>query len=709
MMRVGIIGTGIIAKEHALAIAMVPGSVKLVAAADIAPDRLEPFCAAFGVSRRYASAAELIADPEVDLVAVATPPSSHEEAVVAALDAGKYVLCEKPLAQSLASASRIAAAEARHPGHLSVNYQLRYAPQFRRMLWLIENGWIGTIESATVERHGYIPHSLVGKGSWWGAWGVAGGGVLMTQMIHELDILLLAMGQPRSVSAQMDTRYTSIESEDWIEGVIQFDKDRTARFAASVNSGQMRGSFVVKGSLGSISPGKLTLGDPGREARALAAVNSALPDTKPASKSLPSRVLRKVARKLGAAEKPELTAHALLYRDIAANVAKGAAMPIPTSEAMKTLQLCAGAYEAAVGGKNVALPLDAKAKTYAGMSKEVYASRVPAKPIEIPPVPVLPKTNYVRIGLIGLDTTHVTTFADYLHNPYNGDHIPGARIVAGFPGGSPDMAASADRVGGFTAELRDKYGVPILDTPEAVADASDIVFILSCDGRTHPGLFRSVAGRGRPVFIDKPLAVSLADAQQIYDLAAKTNTKIFASSAFRWSDGLVAALNSIRASGEKIKGCRVRYWGQIQPTQGRFFWYGIHGADMLMAVMGNAAAAVQVTTEGDKDIIEIDHKDGRHSTMIGAHNDGTFEVSIDTDKRTIDIPAGGAISARALAAVLDVLTPGGYPRLWRASDSGSVSGRPGKSIDPDAAETLDVIALLDAAERSFTSKQRIAL
>ena len=148
MMRVGIIGTGIIAKEHALAIAMVPGSVKLVAAADIAPDRLEPFCAAFGVSRRYASAAELIADPEVDLVAVATPPSSHEEAVVAALDAGKHVLCEKPLAQSLASASRIAAAEARHPGHLSVNYQLRYAPQFRRMLWLIENGWIGTIEHA---------------------------------------------------------------------------------------------------------------------------------------------------------------------------------------------------------------------------------------------------------------------------------------------------------------------------------------------------------------------------------------------------------------------------------------------------------------------------------------------------------------------------------------------------------------------------------
>ncbi len=709
MLKIGIIGTGIIAEEHAKAIAMLSGSATLVAAADVVPEKLGKFRDTFHVPRGYDNAAALIADSEVNLVVVATPPSLHEEAVIAALNAGKYVLCEKPLAQSLASAARIAAAEARHPGHLSVNYQLRYAPHYRRMLWLIEHGWIGTIESATVERHGYIPHTTVGKGGWWGAWGVAGGGVLMTQMIHELDILLLAMGQPRSVSAKMDTRYTSIESEDWIEGKIQFDNARTAHFAASVNSGRMRGGFVVKGSLGSISPGKLNLADPGNEAKALAAVNAALPDTKPASLSLFSRAVRKIGRKLGKTDKPELSAHALLYRNIAASIAKGAAMPIPTSEAMKTLQLCGGAYESAVGGKDVALPLDAKAKTYAGMSKEAYASRAPARAAEIPAVAVLPRTKVVRVGLIGLDTTHVTTFADILHNPYNGDHIPGARIVAGFPGGSPDMAASADRVGGFTAELRDKYGVPILDTPEAVADASDVVFILSCDGRTHPGLFRSVAGRGRPVFIDKPLAVSLPDAKQIYELAAKTNTKVFASSAFRWADGLVAALNAIRASGEKIKGCRVRYWGQIQPTQGRFFWYGIHGADMLMAVMGSAANTVEARTEGTKDFIEIEHKDGRRSTMIGDLYDGTFEVSIDTDKRTIDIPAGGAISARALAAALDVLTPGGYPRLWRASDAGSVSGRPGKSLDPDSAETLDVIALLDAAERSYTSKQKIAL
>jgi predicted dehydrogenase len=708
MVKVGVVGTGTIAREHAAAIAMVSESVTLVAAADVSPERLADFGDTFDVARRYGTGAQLIADSEVELVVIATPPSSHEEAV-AALDAGKYVLCEKPLAQSMVSAEQIAAAEVHHPGRLSVSYQLRYTPPVRRMLWLIQNGWIGEVQEAIVERHGYIPHTTVGKGSWWGAWDVAGGGVLMTQMIHELDIMLQAMGEPRSVTADMDTRYTAIESEDWIEAVVHFDGGRTARCAGSVNSGQMRGGLTIKGSLGSVSPGRLALNDPSRHGRALSALNAALPDTWPASMSLPSRGLRKIARRLAAGEKRELTGHALLYRDIARSIAKGAPLPLPTSDAKKSLQLCAGVYEAAITGKEVALPLDAKAKTYGGVSKASYDARERPTPAVRSAIPVLPKSNMVRVGLIGLDTTHAPTFTDLLHNPYNSDHIPGAKIVAAFPGGSPDMAISASRVGGFTAELNEKYEVPILDTPEAVADAADVVFILSSDGRTHPGLFRSVAGRGKPVFIDKPFAISTADAELIFGLAKETGTKVFGSSAFRYADGLVAGLNAIRAYGEMIKACRVRYWGQIQPTQGRFFWYGIHGAEMLLAIMGKGVKAVEARTEGAEDIIEVEHGDGRRSSMTGHHNDGTFRVSIETDRRTLEIDIGGAVSARMLASVLDVLTPGGYPRLWRASDSGSVSGRPGKPLDPDAAETLEVIALLDAAQRSHVSKERIVL
>src|SRR5437870_4962778 len=125
MLNIGIIGTGLIAREHAKAIAMVPDKASLVAAADVVPARLKEFCDALPVMRRYASAAELIDDPEVDLVAITTPPAAHEEPAVAALERGKYVLCEKPLAHSLASAGRIAEAEARHPGRLAVSYQMR--------------------------------------------------------------------------------------------------------------------------------------------------------------------------------------------------------------------------------------------------------------------------------------------------------------------------------------------------------------------------------------------------------------------------------------------------------------------------------------------------------------------------------------------------------------------------------------------------------
>ena len=201
----------------------------------------------------------------------------------------------------------------------------------------------------------------------------------------------------------------------------------------------------------------------------------------------------------------------------------------------------------------------------------------------------------------------------------------------------------------------------------------------------------------------------MADAEQIYAIAHEAGTKLFSSSIFRYADALVAGLRSIRESGEQVTGCRIMYWGQIEPTQGRFYWYGIHGAEMLLAVMGKGVGTVQAMTVGDSDVIEIKHKDGRHSTMVGSHSDGAFHVSIDTPRRSLDIDIGGPMAARALAAALDILTPCGYPRLWRASDVGSVAGRPGRLVDPDHAETLEVIGLLDAAQRSYATKQAVTL
>jgi dTDP-4-amino-4,6-dideoxygalactose transaminase/predicted dehydrogenase len=376
MLKVGLIGTGIIANEHAKAIQLLPGTAALVAAADIAPERLQSFCSLFHVSRAYQDAADLIADPEIDLVAITTPPASHEPLVVGALERGKYVFCEKPLAHSLASAARIAAAEARHPGQLAVSYQMRYDASFHRLRWLCRNGWVGDIKSALIERHGVIPHSDDGRNGWWGTWNVAGGGVLLTQLIHELDLLTLMMGHPTSVEAVMDTRYTGIESEDYVEATFKFAHGRTAHCRASVNSGYLGGGFVIQGSEGAVSlSGHFITKDQSKLAKALREVDRALPETCPPSQSIVSRGARLLARRVGAREKPELTPHAFLYREIARNIKFKTPLPISSTEAISSLELCMAAYESAITGKEIHLPLGSTSAVYDGVLKENYNAR----------------------------------------------------------------------------------------------------------------------------------------------------------------------------------------------------------------------------------------------------------------------------------------------------------------------------------------------
>jgi predicted dehydrogenase len=712
MIRIGIIGTGLIAQ----AITMVRDHARLVAAADIDPERLGKFSGAFQVRRSYRDAADLIVDPEVDLVAIATPPAAHEELVVAALENGKYVFCEKPLAHSIASATRILQAETVHAGRLAVSYQLRYESSIRRLIWLCQQGWIGRLHSAQIERHSNVPHANSGKNGWWGSWKIAGGGVLATQLIHELDLLLLVMGRPLSVTATMDTRYTRIESEDYVEAVIRFENERTARCIASVNSGRVGGGFNIQGSNGTVGlPWKLTIRDPSLISNAIVELNKALPDTRPQSSSLVSRGARFVRRQLGVTLEPPLTPHALLYRHIAHNIERGAALPIPPAEAIGSLELCFAAYESALTGKEISLPLSPTSSVYGGVLKKDYDARKSVQERNEHKVNRIGRRNsgVVRVGLVGVDTSHASSFTSILHNPDDPFHIPGARVVAAYPGGSPDMPISASRVSGFTSELRDLYGIPIVDSPEEVAEACDLVCLLASDGRLHPALFRAVAGRSRRIFVDKPFAVSTADAQDMFTLAAETGTRVFASSAFRYADGLVNTLNAIRAGGERVKSCRVRYWLQIQETQGRYFWYGVHASEMLLAIMGKGACEVEVSQNGDQDTILVRREDGRQSALVGSHSDGRFHVSMETDRRTLEVdlgPSNASLAARVLAAALDVLTEGHFPRLWSATGAGSVSGdRLGRPWDPDAEETLEVIGVLDAAQRSYASKERVTI
>ena len=125
----------------------------------------------------------------------------------------------------------------------------------------------------------------------------------------------------------------------------------------------------------------------------------------------------------------------------------------------------------------------------------------------------------MRIGMIGLDTSHAPAFAGLFNGENATGNLAKMKVVAAYPGGSPDIPSSRDQIEGFTQKLRE-LDVAIVDSIDELVQQVDAVLLESVDGRTHLEQVYPVFRAGKPVFIDKPLAGDLADALAI-DLLAK--------------------------------------------------------------------------------------------------------------------------------------------------------------------------------------------
>src|SRR5262245_50741148 len=146
------------------------------------------------------------------------------------------------------------------------------------------------------------------------------------------------------------------------------------------------------------------------------------------------------------------------------------------------------------------------------------------------------KPALLKIGIIGLDTSHVTAFTDIINKDNKGP-LQNMRVVAAFPGGSPDLDISVGekRLPLFTKTLREKHKVEMVKSIDALLEKVDAVLLESVDGRVHLEQVRPVFKARKPVFIDKPIAASLADTIEIFDLAKKHKVPCFSSSSLRFS------------------------------------------------------------------------------------------------------------------------------------------------------------------------------
>jgi len=284
-----------------------------------------------------------------------------------------------------------------------------------------------------------------------------------------------------------------------------------------------------------------------------------------------------------------------------------------------------------------------------------------------------PESPPIRVGMIGLDTSHVVAFTQLLNDTANRNHVPGARVVAAFKGGSPDVESSRSRVEGYTATLRDKWGIEIVDSIPALCEKVDAVMIESVDGRPHLEQARPVFAAKKRLFIDKPMAGSLADVKEIFRLSRESGVPCFCSSSYRFMQDLR------RPEMGKVIGCDAYSDCSLETHHPDLFWYGIHGVEALFTVMGAGCVEVSRMNTPGADVVVGRWQDGRIGVFRGFRKGSTPSVAhVYCEKGSYDVKYGD------------------YKGLVEAIVEFFKTGEP--PVSPE--ETLEIYAFMDAADKS---------
>ena len=294
----------------------------------------------------------------------------------------------------------------------------------------------------------------------------------------------------------------------------------------------------------------------------------------------------------------------------------------------------------------------------------------------------------IKVGIVGLDTSHCPAFTRMLNDDSYEYHVPGARVVGAYPGGSALFSLSRERVQGFTAELRDTHGVRIYeDIPSLVAEV-DAILLESVDGRQHleqlAQIVGACAGGPKPVFVDKPFATSTADARAMIRLAERAGMPVMSSSSLRYSAGIVGLAERVEGSdGGRVLSCEAFGPAAILEDYPGLFWYGIHSVEMLYLYMGRGCVSVRCIPQEEVDVIVGQWGDGRVGVVRGTPiQGGEFGCVVHT--------GAGARCGVALSS------PPGYYGLMQAVAQFFQSGVP----PIDIGETFEIVSFLEAANWS---------
>ena len=283
----------------------------------------------------------------------------------------------------------------------------------------------------------------------------------------------------------------------------------------------------------------------------------------------------------------------------------------------------------------------------------------------------------LRLGIIGTDTSHVIAFTKLLNDIASPDHIPGARVVAAYKGGSRDIETSYTRVDKYAAELSQKWNVEIVADIPALCRKVDAILLESVDGRVHLEQAKPVIAARKPLFIDKPMAATLEDAREIARLAKEAGVPWFSSSSLRFGE--------IGTSMKFSDTTGVITWGPgplEEHHQLDLAWYAIHPIEMLYTLMGPGCEEVSRTYTPAADVLVGRWKDGRSGVVRALRPYGRYGAVVFRAKEVVQSdPQADAVGYKALV--------GEIVRFFETR-------KPPVSNE----ETLEIFAFMDAAQRS---------
>lgn len=353
ILNVAVVGCGIGREHIEEGYAANPDRFRVHAICDINEKKRDELAVEFGVPRRTSRFEDLLDMEDLDIIDICTPPGLHYEQILAALSAGKHVICEKPLVGSLEQMDAIIAAEASAAGRLMPIFQYRFGNGIEQAKRIIDSGLAGKPYMATAETfwtRGADYYAV----PWRGKWETELGGMLMSHAIHIHDMMLYLMGPATALFGRTATRVNDIETEDCVSASLQFASGALGTMAGTLGSREQISRLRLAWENVTIESDQAPYGMPFRPWRII-----------PANDDVGERIAALLA------EVPEvLPGYGTQFARFHDALFKGTPLPVSSADARRSLEVVAAFYHSSRTRSDVSLPIGQDHPIYKGWVPE---------------------------------------------------------------------------------------------------------------------------------------------------------------------------------------------------------------------------------------------------------------------------------------------------------------------------------------------------